>query len=168
MRTLYLLRHAKSSWSDPALPDHERPLEPRGVRDAKRIAEHLGRLQVAPALVLCSSATRTRETLALVRPRLGGAPVQVEDELYAASSDALLERLRRLPDDVGSALLIGHNPGLHDLALLLVPAGARRRRLEAKFRTSALATLAIRQPPWRGLGRGDAELVAYVVPKQLR
>jgi phosphohistidine phosphatase len=168
MHTLYLLRHAKSSWSNPTLPDHERPLAPRGLRDAKRIAKHLRRLEVRPALVLCSSATRTRETFGLIQPALGDASVQVEEELYAASSDALLERLRAVPDEVGSLLLIGHNPGLYDLALLLASTGAERDRLEAKFPTAGFATLAVWRSPWSRLSEGDADLVAYVVPKQLR
>jgi phosphohistidine phosphatase len=168
MHTLYLLRHAKSSWSDPTLPDHERPLAPRGLRDAKRIAKHFRRLEVRPALVLCSSATRTRETFELVQPALGGTSVQVEERLYAATSDALLERLRAVPDKVDSLLLIGHNPGLYDLALILASTGAELDRLEAKFPTAGFATLALPRSPWSSLGEGDAELVAYVVPKQLR
>jgi phosphohistidine phosphatase len=166
MRTLYLLRHAKSSWANPALPDPERPLAPRGLRDAKRIAEHFGRLGIAPALVLCSSAVRTQETLDLLRPTLAEAAVQVEEQLYGAPSETLLERIRSVPDAVGSVLLIGHNPGLQDLALVLASRGAELKRVEAKFPTAALATLALEH--WSILSPGDAELVAYVVPKQLR
>jgi phosphohistidine phosphatase len=165
MRTLYLLRHAKSRWDDPGRPDRERPLASRGERDANRVAKHLRRVVVAPELVLCSSAVRARETLALVLPALGAAAVQVEDELYGAPGEALLERLRAVPEEMGSVLLIGHNPGLQDLALTLVSRGAHRERLAAKFPTAALATLAL--PSWR-LRPGDAELVDYVVPKQLR
>jgi phosphohistidine phosphatase len=165
MRTLYLLRHAKSRWDDPGCPDSQRRLAPRGVRDAKRVAKHLRRLGVAPELVLCSSAVRTRETLELVLPAFAEVAVRVEDELYGAASEALLERLRALPEGVGSVLLIGHNPGLQDLAVTLVSRDADRARLVAKFPTAALATLAL--PSWR-LDPGDAELVDYVVPKQLR
>jgi phosphohistidine phosphatase len=165
MRTLYLLRHAKSSWDDPALPDHERPLAPRGVRDAKRISKHLGRLGVTPALVLCSSAVRTQETLDLLRPTLGEVAVQVEEQLYGASSEALLERIRSVSDEVGSVLLIGHNPGVQDLVLALASSGAELELVEAKFPTAALATLAL--PRWSNLNPGDAQLVAYVVPKEL-
>jgi phosphohistidine phosphatase len=168
MHTLYLLRHAKSSWSDPSLADHERPLAPRGERDAKRVAKHLRRLEVRPALVLCSSAARTRATAELIRPSLGGAPLEVEEALYAAGSEALLERLRALPEGADSVLLIGHNPGLHELALTLASTGPELERLEEKFPTAGLATLLVRRSPWRELGRGDAELVGYVVPKQLR
>jgi phosphohistidine phosphatase len=165
MRTLYLLRHAKSSWDDPALPDRERPLASRGRRDAKRIGEHLRRLGITPALVLCSPAVRTQETLDLLRPALVEVAAEVEEQLYGASSETLLERIHSVPDDVGSVLLIGHNPGLHDLALALASSGAKLERLEAKFPTAALATLALER--WSSLSPGDAKLVAYVVPKQL-
>ncbi len=125
VHTVYLLRHAKSDWSDQTLPDHGRPLAPRGRRDAKRIAKHLRRRGIEPALVLCSSAERARETLELVWPALGATPAQIGDELYAASGDELLKRLRLLPEESASVLLIGHNPG---------PAGprARARRAESK------------------------------------
>jgi phosphohistidine phosphatase len=130
VHTVYLLRHAKSDWSDQTLPDHARPLAPRGRRDAKRIAKHLRRRGIAPMLVLCSSAERTRETLELVRPALGGAPVQIEDGLYAAANEELLERLRVLPEQSASVPVIGHNPGLQELALVLAtpvePAAAWR------------------------------------------
>jgi phosphohistidine phosphatase len=162
---LYLLRHAKSSWDEPGRPDRERPLAPRGVRDAKRVAEHLRRQRVVPELVFCSPAVRTRETLELVLPALAGVAVHVEDELYGARSEALLERLRTVPEEVGSVMLIGHNPALQDLALTLASDNALRERVAAKFPTAALATLAL--PSWR-LSPGDGELVDYVVPKELR
>jgi phosphohistidine phosphatase len=168
--SLYLIRHAKSSWSDPTLPDQERPLARRGRRDAKRIAKHLLRLGIMPELVLCSPAQRTRETLELVRPALGTtATVRLEAELYAASAETLLERLRAVPEEVASVMLIGHNPGLQDLALVLVlaSAGTELERLEAKFPTAALATLTLPRATWRRLSQADAVLAAYVVPKQL-
>ena len=165
--TLLLLRHAKSSWVDPTLPDHDRPLASRGRRDAKRIAKHLAGLEFEPELVLCSSAVRTRETLELVRPALGNSKVLFEDGLYGASSDELLGRIRVVPDAVGSVMLIGHNPGLEQLALLLASSGDELRRLETKFPTAALATLAV-ETTWSRLAPGDAILTAYIVPKQLR
>jgi len=165
--TLLLLRHAKSSWVDPTLPDHDRPLASRGRRDAKRIAKHLTGLEFEPELVLCSSAVRTRETLELVRPALGNSKVLFEDGLYGASSDELLARIRVVPDAVGSVMLIGHNPGLEQLALLLASSGDELRRLETKFPTAALATLAV-ETTWSRLAPGDAILTAYIVPKQLR
>jgi phosphohistidine phosphatase len=168
MRTLYLLRHAKSSWDDPALADRERPLTPRGRRAARRIADHLAQLGIEPELVLCSSAVRTRATLELVRPAFGGkSTVTMDDMLYAASSGELLDRIRRVPDGVASVMLIGHNPGLQQLAVTLASSGEELRRLEDKFPTAALATLSVPETTWSRLGRGDALLAAYVVPKEL-
>jgi phosphohistidine phosphatase len=91
----------------------------------------------------------------------------VEEDLYLASSAELLTRIHRVPDSVASVMLIGHNPGLHELALALVLAGDEVERLEAKFPTAALATLVFARG-WSRLGRADATLTAYVVPKQLR
>ena len=168
MHTLYLLRHAKSSWADPAVPDHARPLAARGRRDGKRIAKHLVELGIEPELLLCSSAERTRETLELIRPALSAtSTVMLEAELYAATSDTLLERIRALPDTVASVMMIGHNPGLHDLALVLASAGAELGRLKAKFPTGALATLELSNTTWSELSQADVVLAAYVVPKQL-
>ena len=169
MRTLYLLRHAKSSWAEPALPDRNRPLAPRGRRDANRIAKHLVRLEIQPELVLCSSAVRTRETLERLRiARGGGSTVRLEDELYGASAEQLLERIRLVPEAIASVMLIGHNPGLRDLALLLAEDGIDLERLEEKFPTAALATLTIPRRAWSQVEPGAALLTAYVVPKQLR
>jgi phosphohistidine phosphatase len=168
MHTLYLLRHAKSSWADQTLPDRERPLARRGRRDAKRIAKHLARLEIAPEIVLCSTAERTRETLELVGPAFGATSmVSLEANLYAASAEELLERIRAVPETVASVMVIGHNPGLQDLALVLASDGAELGRLEAKFPTAALATLTLVDTSWRRLSQGDAMLAAYVVPKQL-
>src|SRR3954454_11353376 len=129
MKHLLLLRHAKSSWKDRELADHDRPLAPRGRRATKLIAEHLRQQSVMPAVVLCSSARRTRETLERIAPALGEeVPVRIERELYAASEQGLLERLRGLEDGVESVLVIGHNPGLQRLRASLPGgrAGARR------------------------------------------
>lgn len=158
-----LLRHAKSSWSDPTLPDWERPLAQRGRRDARRVGEHLVRLGIVPDLVLCCSARRAREMLKLVRAAFGATTsVLLEAELYAASAEKLLERLRAVPDGAASVLVIGHDPGLHDFALLLASAGAGLERLEAKFPTAALATLALPKATWSQLSPADA------VPRRLR
>ena len=169
MRTLHLLRHAKSSWDDSAIPDRKRPLAPRGRRDAKRIAKHLLQLEIQPEFVLCSSAARTRETLELVRVALGKrSNARVEDELYGATAEQLLERLRLVSTATASVLLIGHNPGLQDLALLLASGGVGLDRLEEKLPTAALATLTLERTAWSELGPGAAVLSAYVVPKELR
>jgi phosphohistidine phosphatase len=167
MRLLYLLRHAKSSWDDPTLPDHDRPLAPRGRRASEAMAEHLRREGIAPELVLCSPSERTRQTLTAIESGLGGtADVRIEDELYAASAAALLDVLHELPDEVGSVMLIAHNPGIQDLAVSLAGAGSVIERVRSKFPTAALATLEL-DGSWRELAPGGAELVAFVKPKDL-
>ena len=169
MKVIHLLRHAKSSWDDPLLADHERPLSPRGRRAAARIAEHLEGEGIQPALILCSSSRRTRQTLELVTVALPNVPVRVENGLYGAGEGSLLRRVRRLPDPADSALLIGHNPGLQDLALTLAGGGDADAlaRLRAKMPTADLATLAMPVTRWRALRPGGAELVAFVVPREL-
>ena len=102
-----------------------------------------------------------------MRPGLVPPIVRLEVGLYAAPADKLLERLRAVPEQVVSVLLIGHNPGLQDLALLIASAGTELERLEAKFPTAALATLTLPRITWRRLSEGDAVLTAFVVPKRL-
>jgi phosphohistidine phosphatase len=166
MKRLLLLRHAKSSWDDPSLPDHDRPLAPRGRRAVQRIAEHLRSEGVRPDLVLCSSSRRTRETLQGLELAFDRTEVRLEHGLYAASDLALLARVRKVPEHIGSLALIGHNPGLQDLALEL-GGGRELARLRDKFPTGALATFEF-DGLWRELGPGRARLVAFVVPKDLR
>jgi phosphohistidine phosphatase len=163
LKRLFLLRHAKSSWEDEDLPDHDRPLAPRGRKAATRMAKHLRDEGISPSLVLCSSARRTRETLERVEP---GGDVRVERELYGASASELLERLRRVPDETQSVMLIGHNPAVQELVLELAADGDRLADVERKFPTCALATLSLRGT-WGELAAGAAELVAFVRPKDL-
>ena len=135
VRTVILLRHGKSSWSDPTLADLDRPLAPRGERASRRIAKYMRRKGIRPALVLCSPALRTRQTLEAIEPSLGKrCTVEMVPQLYAASERELLEQLQALPESVSSVMLIGHNPGLHNLALVLASRGADLPKLEEKFR----------------------------------
>ena len=164
-RRLYLLRHAKSSWDDPALADHDRPAG--GARAARRRAARraLRGAAVAPQLVLCSTSARTRETLALLE--LAGEPVVVyERGLYAAPARVLLERLRAIRDDIDSAMLVGHSSGIEDLALLLARGGESLGRLREKFPTGALASLEF-GGAWRDLDARSARLVEFVTPRAL-
>jgi phosphohistidine phosphatase len=167
VKRLYLLRHAKSSWKDTSLPDRDRPLAARGRRAAKAIARHLREQGIEPELVLCSTARRARETLDRIEPAFGKPVIRVEDDLYAASADALLERLRSVPDTVESVMLIGHNPGLQELALTLARRSDTVRELEAKYPTAALATLMVPVESWQELDGETAELVALVRPRDL-
>ena len=160
-KRLLLLRHAKSSWDDPALADHDRPLAARGRRAAKLIGAHLRRERIPISLVLCSSARRARETLDLVA---SPGEIQIERGLYGASADQLLERLRRVPDEVDAVMLIGHNPAIQDLGVRL--AGGGSELAERKFPTGALATLTF-AGPWRALQPSHAGLAAFVKPREL-
>jgi phosphohistidine phosphatase len=164
VKRLLLLRHAKSSWDEAGLADRDRPLAPRGRRAVELIARHLRDEKISPALVLCSPARRTRETLEGVEP---GGDVKIEDELYGASEADLLERLRDVPEATESVMLIGHNPAIQELALSLAGGGERRSDVERKFPTGALATLTV-PDSWRELAPGSAELVEFVRPKDLR
>ena len=167
MRTVILLRHGKSSWSDSTLADIDRPLAPRGERASRRIAKYIRRKKIRPALVLCSPSLRTRQTLEAIESSLGKSySVELVPQLYAASERELLERLHALPESVNSVMLIGHNPGLQNLALVLASHGDLPQ-LEAKFPTGVLATLVVHSESWAALSPGDAELVDYVVPRQL-
>src|SRR5579862_9171259 len=106
-RCLYVLRHAKSSWDDPGQRDHDRPLAPRGRRAVKLLSDYVERNGIRPELVLCSTSRRTQDTLAGVEP---GGQALIEPELYTATVGELIERLRRVPPDTGSVMVIGHNP----------------------------------------------------------
>jgi phosphohistidine phosphatase len=165
--TLLLLRHAKSSWADPSLADIDRPLAPRGEKAARAIARYLLEKRLRPELVLCSTSRRTRQTFEAIAPSLGrDVAVEYEQELYGASADELLGRIRIVPPEVATLLVLGHNPGLEDLALLLAGRGAGLDRLREKFPTAALATLAVGDG-WADVKARDAELVDYVVPREL-
>jgi phosphohistidine phosphatase len=169
MHRLFVLRHAKSSW-DNSLADHERPLAPRGRRAAETLAGHIAALDPPPALVLCSTARRAQDTLEPIRERLPAATgVLVEDDLYGASAPQLLDRLRSVPEDTPSVLLVGHNPGLEDLVVGLGRDGDPELtgRVRHKFPTAALATLAF-DGPWKDISAGKAAtLEAFVVPGDL-
>ncbi|HEY3910343.1 MAG TPA: histidine phosphatase family protein [Stellaceae bacterium] len=163
MHMLHLLRHAKSSWKD-GVEDHQRPLNRRGREAAQRLGRHLPTIAGGIDLVLCSSAARTRETLELalagfaIRPRC-----LIEGGLYLADCDKLLDRLKQLEESTGNVLLIGHNPGLHELALALAEPDtpAARTLASAKFPTAARASLCI-LTRWLALTGSRHPLADYV------
>jgi len=169
-RVLYLFRHAKSSWTDPALADFDRPLAPRGERASATMGQYMRIADIRPDIVLCSSAVRTRETLNGALPGLAGkVPVEYERTLYHAGAGALLARLRQVPDKYHSILIVGHNPGLHALAVGLTGGGDSGdiARIEAKLPTAGLVTLNLKRDRWRDLAPGTCELHSFVVPSEL-
>jgi phosphohistidine phosphatase len=167
MKQLFLLRHAKSSHKDSSLADHERPLASRGRRATELMAAYLREHGIEPALVLCSSALRARQTLDGVAPALGASPeVRIESELYEDSAAGLRSRLQRIPDAVPSAMLIGHNPAMEQLALDLASGGPALADLAAKYPTGALAILEF-GIAWIDLDADGARLVGLVKPRDL-
>ncbi len=164
---LWLLRHAKSSWDEPGLDDRDRPLAPRGERSADRMSDYLLAEGIRPDVVLCSSALRTRETLARVLPALGpDLEIHIEPALYTFDAGSLLERVRAIPDGV-SAMLIGHNPAMQELAIRLAARGDGLDTLAQKYPTGALAELEFPAGSWHEVGPATGELTRFVVPREL-
>jgi phosphohistidine phosphatase len=169
-RRLILVRHAKSAWPD--VPDHERPLAPRGRRQAPLIGAWLREADYVPDAVLCSTAQRARQTWQLMSTELRAAAAVTEDErIYGADVASLLELVRRVPEPARVVLLVGHDPGVRDLAITLAghgagPAGDLITRIREKFPTGAAAVLEPRGT-WSDLGAGAARLTNFVVPRDL-
>jgi len=182
-RTLVLFRHAKSAWPDVA--DHDRPLARRGIRAAPVMGHWLRDAGLVPGQVLCSTARRARETWQFAQTGLAAAPpVTFDARIYDAAATDLLALIREIPPATGTLLLIGHNPGIEDLALLLTAApgapapgaaagpgsgGSRPgdlERMRSKFPTAAIAVLES-TATWPGLAAGQARLTAFVTPRDL-
>jgi phosphohistidine phosphatase len=164
--TLHLLRHAKSSWDDAGLADLDRPLSDRGRQSAAALSSHLAGGGVRPHVVLCSPARRARETLEGLGEAIAAeAAVRFEPAIYDGGLEELLDLFRGLPEDAGVVMAIGHNPTMHDAALLLAaPDGSDAYgRLGAKFPTCALATLAV--PQWPALAPDCGVLVSFWTPR---
>lgn len=171
MLTLSLLRHAKSSWKNPALPDRERPLNARGMADAPAMGRAMSQRGIDPELVLCSSAQRTVDTLALVLPELKIEPdVVYDDALYHASPDDMLDMLRNIQPGARSVLLVGHNPEIQALALGLIGAGPKelRDRLAEKFPTAGLVVINFTAGLWSSVDAGSGSLSLFLAPREMR
>jgi phosphohistidine phosphatase len=164
---LWLLRHAKSSWDQPGVDDRERPLAHRGARAATALRGYLEAEEIRPELVLCSSALRTRETLAAVLPALGtDLTIRIEPRLYEADPEQLLEIVRGAPD-VDGVLLIGHNPGMQEFAIAIASSGDRLDALRTKFPTGALAEIGLPDGAWSDVAEGSGRLTRFVTPREL-
>jgi phosphohistidine phosphatase len=163
-RSLVLLRHAKSAYPE-GVPDHDRPLAERGVREAALAGDWLRANLPAIDTVLCSTATRARETLA----RSGiDAPVRYVEQLYGATPGAVIEQINRVPDDVNTLLVVGHEPSTSEVAIVLAGAdgtdAVALERISAKFPTSAIAVLRV-AGNWEQVEPGTAALVDLHVPR---
>jgi phosphohistidine phosphatase len=168
-RRLILLRHAKSAWPD-GVPDHDRPLAPRGRRDAPAAGRLLRKSGCVPDRVLCSTARRARETWQLAEDKLGAHPAaKFEDRIYGASAADLLALARQTSADVRTLLIVGHDPAMQELTLQLAgePAGDAEAealsRVRMKYPTAAIAVLSF-SDRWTELGPGLAQLADFATP----
>lgn len=171
MKTIFLLRHAKSSWDDPQLADFHRPLARRGIKAAPRVGAYMASNGFIPDRVLCSAARRASETWALVSRELEDGPqVEFREDIYHASASSLLALLKELPDSDERVLLVGHNPTFEELALALAPKGNPESlaSMVRKFPTGALAVLDVPVERWAELREGIGYLRDFVVPRKLR
>lgn len=169
-KRLYLLRHAKSDWTDETLEDFDRPLAERGERSGRLMTNYLVARNMRPDLVLVSMARRARQTFDLIAPALDGVPVLFEDRLYTFAADHLITRLSELPDEVASVMVVGHNPALQELAMALtdaMPETPDLVRLREKVPTGTLITLEA-DGPWASLQALPWQLTAYCRPKDLK
>jgi Phosphohistidine phosphatase SixA len=162
VKTLLLMRHAKSSWDNANLRDFDRPLAERGRRDAPRMAQALVALDSAPDFIVSSPAVRARETIeAVIHEGELTAPLTFNEGIYDASSAGLMHIVRRLPDEHRRVLMVGHNPGFEDLLTRLT--GERGR-----VPTAALACIEFQVDRWDDIEDGQGKLVWLLTPKQLR
>ncbi|MFB6259712.1 MAG: histidine phosphatase family protein [Thiohalorhabdaceae bacterium] len=170
MKRIMLLRHAKASPESDAGKDFDRPLTPRGEGAAPLMGRHMAATGRIPARVVVSAARRARDTVeGLWRDWPSSPPTSVEADLYGVEPAGLMERLKRLPDDEDSVLLVGHNPAIQQAALDLAGGGdeGAYAAMRAKFPTAALAVLDAEVERWTDLRPGVAELIAFVRPKDL-
>lgn len=164
MKHLILLRHAKSSWDDPSLDDFDRPLAPRGEKDAPKMGRALKAASSLPDLVVCSTAARARQTAAIALKTAGyKGPVRHEDRIYEASVEALLDVVRSIDDAVETAMLVGHNPGFEMLIGALI--GQKGHPASVRVPTANLARLELAVDSWRIVSHGSGTLIWQVIPR---
>lgn len=167
---LMLLRHAKSDWGDPSLDDFDRPLNPRGLKAADMMAGYLSETCPPPDLILCSTALRTRETLAELLPFLTvDTDIQLRGELYEDSELDYLSLLQNLDTSAETVLVIGHNPAIEETAALFYGSGLVEGYddMAEKYPTGALAIFTFPHRSWSDLGEGSGTLERFVKPRDL-
>jgi phosphohistidine phosphatase len=169
MKSLTLLRHAKSGWDDPVTRDFERPLNPRGRRAARIVGAEMKARGLAFELVLASPARRVVETLDEIADGYGAIERRYDERLYLAAAATLLDIVRHAPDDVGRLLLVGHNPGLEELALRLArrDGDALRGEVEIKYPTGTVAEIELPVEHWMDVKQGAGRIVRFIRPRDL-
>jgi len=171
MKRLTILRHAKSSWEDSNLADFDRPLNDRGWKAARRVGRELKKRGIEFDLCVASTAARVRETLDGLVESYGKPDFEIcfEPRIYEASLATLTAIVRGLPVSSKAPLLVGHNPGLHQLVLEFARDDGRglRDRASAKFPTAALAMIEFNVDLWTGIEPGGGEISELIFPKEL-
>jgi len=171
MKTLTLLRHAKSGWDDPVLRDFDRPLNGKGKRAAQLVGRNWRAQGLAFDHAVASPAVRVIETIEQVATGYGDTLAPAWDRrIYLASATTLLDIVHELPAGADHVLLVGHNPGLEDLVLMLVPDSEEqplRDDVEAKFPTASTAQLSFDVAEWHDVAAGNAALALFVRPRDL-
>jgi phosphohistidine phosphatase len=168
MKTLTLLRHAKSGWDDPVGRDFDRPLNPRGRKAARTVGREMKAEGLAFDLVLASPARRVIETLEEVATGFGGIGPHYDQRLYLASTATLLEIVRATPDEVERLLVVGHNPGLEELALCLSRRDdGLRGEVELKYPTGTVAQIGLPVERWAEVKAGVGRIERFIRPRDL-
>src|SRR5262245_12643213 len=168
---LLIFRHAKAEKGTPGMRDRDRPLNPRGRKDAPRMGAYMARHKLVPACVLVSPALRTRETWAgLATSFLGSVEVTFEDRLYESGPESILAVVREIDPSAATLLVVGHNPGLHETARLLIASGdvEARERLNEGLPTSGLVVIDFAGEDWEKLHPRSGRLDRFVTPRSLR
>jgi phosphohistidine phosphatase len=171
MKTVTLFRHAKSGEKDnPNLDDFDRPLSGRGLKAAPKMGAAIRDRKIEPDLVLCSPSVRTRQTLSLASPEAWDEPPEVrfEEALYEASAQAMFKVMRQLKNGVSHVMIVGHNPGLQELAVALTPPGSgAREEFKEKLPTAAVLSLDFDVARWAKLQPATGQLRLYITPNML-
>jgi phosphohistidine phosphatase len=169
MPRLLLMRHAKAALDAPTGDDFDRPLAGRGQKDAVAIARALAARRVLPQRILASSARRSRDMLAVLVPFLDSeAEVRLTRDLYLTSEDHHIDVIRAQGNGTRTLMVLGHNPSMHELALLLAASGDDREALRDGFPTGAVAVIDFAFQRWTDLEPGEGELIAFLTPRQLK
>ncbi len=172
MKTITIFRHAKSGEKDnPKIDDFDRPLADKGLKAATKMGIAMRDRKLRPNLILCSPSVRTRQTLSLASAEAwDNAPrVRYDRKLYDASAQTLFQAMKELPEDVSHVMIVGHNPGLQELAVALAPLGSpARQQFKDKLATAAVATFDFDVERWRDLQPGEGQLRLSITPNSLQ